>query len=1412
MADTAKLTLEVDVKDLASRSLKSIGASVSSLGKVAAVGLGVGLAGATAGIAGLGVVLKESIASARDSNKVMAQTEAAIKSTGGAAGFTAQQISDMAGALSAAAGKSLFGDDDIQQGQNLLLTFTNIKDTLPDATKVMVDMAQAMGTDVKGGAIQLGKALNDPIKGISALSRVGVTFTDQQKKQIEAMVKAGHTADAQRVILKELNKEFGGSAAAAAVADGGFAQLQDQLGELAEGMGKQLMPAVTKFMSLLTGPVVQGGLQFFADALTSVIGTAIDWLTGTALPGIRGFVQDARKWFDLMGGGGDGVGAVVQLIINKVGELVPSLQPVTEFLSSNFWPAWEAGERAIGIVRDAITTFIQAYQGDWQNSDGILLIHQVFGELGIAVGIARDAVLTFIAAYNGDWQNSDGILLIHQAFGELGLILAGTVVPAIQSAVSWLQQNAGWLSQVALAVGGAIVAFQAITAIVGVVTGVMGALGVALGVVLSPIGLIAIAVGALALAWQTNFGNIQGIVAGAWAAIQPVFAQVVAWLGTNIPAATAALASFWNSTLLPALQTAGAFITGTLIPTLVTLVSGGLTLVGAAVTTLAGFWTGTLQPALQAVWGFISGSIVPLLTALANVAIAAVTLALTVMAGIWQNVLLPALQAVWGFISSSLSPGIQVLADFFTGTLNPAVNSAGSTLNTVLGPAVQAITGFFNRWYTAIGGVSGAIQTAIGWLNSLATKLGSVKLPWWMTPGSPTPWENGLRGAGDAAKATAKDTEVLAKSLSKIAPVAGKGGTSPADPIVDMINKLADAVSKGVDALGKLGAFKAVSQQTMTAFAVNLKSLVGTIEPALHAFKAKALAAAAELADSAGKLVGLAGTTADTLAKLQDFHQIPDKAIGAFAANLKVLISAIVDAVHKFRAEALEAAAGLADDATKLVSLASASADTLGKLVDFHKVPLKAISTFAANLQALISAVETAVHKFKLDGLKAAAELADSASKMVSIAGAGADALSKLQDFHKVPLKAINTFANNLKDLVSAMEAALHKFRADMLKTVAPLADDVTKLLGPIGTALDAFAKLEDFRRVPEKALTTFAAMLKATISKMIDLAGQFKTDGVAAAAVFGDAVGRIIAPIGAAVDAFDKLRGYKSFASKLFALLGSDIGRAVDLMSSLAEKFKGPGLAAASAFATTAGVLADGIGRVVDALTKVRDYKGISGDTLSKFFGDLQAIMTQSAQLSSVGFVDVWKQSFELLAPDMALALQTSLQDLTDNTIRPWLLGQLVVLRDGGARMINALAAGISGASGSATGAASHLGADIAAALQSGFGHPTLTFTIVGSGGGSGTAFFPGGGTSTPGTRPTLPVGTPPATAPPSANSFRSVAANAGGGSGGGATLSIGSITIIQQPGEDAGALADRLFPTILDRWDREMRKRGRR
>lgn len=197
--------------------------------------------------------IKGSIAEAREAQKVGALTAQVIKTTGGAANVSAKQV----GALSAAISKKTGIDDEaIQSGANMLLTFTNVRNEagkgnkiFDQATRTITDMGAALGQDTKSSAIQLGKALNDPIKGVTALSRVGVAFTDEQKQQIKTMVQAGNVTGAQKVILAELSKEFGGAAAAQATA-GDKASVA--WGNLQETIGAKLAPALDKLLLGLT--------------------------------------------------------------------------------------------------------------------------------------------------------------------------------------------------------------------------------------------------------------------------------------------------------------------------------------------------------------------------------------------------------------------------------------------------------------------------------------------------------------------------------------------------------------------------------------------------------------------------------------------------------------------------------------------------------------------------------------------------------------------------------------------------------------------------------------------------------------------------------------------------------------------------------------------------------------------------------------------------------------------------------------------------------------------------------------------------------------------------------------------------------------------------------------------------------
>lgn len=223
------------------------------------------------GIAVAGMIGRKIIEESIESQAATAQLEATLRSTGGTAGLTKTQLLDMAAGIQEV---STFGDDAATRMHALLLTFKNIRgDEFKEASSAVVDLATAMGTDLNGAAIQVGKALNDPIQGISALSRVGVSFSDAQKKVIADLVATGRGAEAQRIILAELRSEFGGSAEAARNTLGGaLDHLKNNWGDLFE---------VTKESS--GGMIV--AINAIADAIPHVRDVIGEFITNTLVGG-----------------------------------------------------------------------------------------------------------------------------------------------------------------------------------------------------------------------------------------------------------------------------------------------------------------------------------------------------------------------------------------------------------------------------------------------------------------------------------------------------------------------------------------------------------------------------------------------------------------------------------------------------------------------------------------------------------------------------------------------------------------------------------------------------------------------------------------------------------------------------------------------------------------------------------------------------------------------------------------------------------------------------------------------------------------------------------------------------------------------------------------------------------------------
>jgi len=158
----------------------------------------------------IGAAFRAVIIAASEAQQAVAQLEATLKSTGRYTPELAQNLTGYAAELQKI---TTYGDEAIISMQSLLLTFTRIGgDEFTRAQMAVLNVATALKTDLKTAALQVGKALNDPILGMTALSRTGIQFSEAQKATVKELMAVNDIAGAQKVILAELETQFGGSA------------------------------------------------------------------------------------------------------------------------------------------------------------------------------------------------------------------------------------------------------------------------------------------------------------------------------------------------------------------------------------------------------------------------------------------------------------------------------------------------------------------------------------------------------------------------------------------------------------------------------------------------------------------------------------------------------------------------------------------------------------------------------------------------------------------------------------------------------------------------------------------------------------------------------------------------------------------------------------------------------------------------------------------------------------------------------------------------------------------------------------------------------------------------------------------------------------------------------------------------
>jgi hypothetical protein len=813
MAET--LEILVVAKDKASSTFKSIGNSMSSAFKVASIGAGVGLGAIGVGLAGI-------ITLGMEGERVQAQLNNVIKSTGGVAGVTADEANALADSLSRV---TKFSADTVIETESMLLTFTNIGgNVMPRATETVLDMATALGTDTQGAAVQLGKALNDPINGITALSRVGVTFTEEQKEQIKAMVEAGDVAGAQAVILDELGREFGNSARAAGDTFGGkLTILKNKLIDVFETIGMKMMPALSGLADVLIDNVLPKVEQFgakyeklfwylgiivktFVETITSGDGIipAFQWMFTTFEDGS----SVLRSLFVFMGVGSEQADKLANSINGVVGPFLTFIDETVVPLVNEYLPDLKKGFMALAAV------FAGAAIGG-----AILAIGSAIAALAVPLAIVASVSL-ISAAWRKDWGGIRSFLTpilkslqvwfaknipkamesLNRAWQAMGDVWEEDLKPALQDLQVWLSE------QIPLAV-------EAMGEVwTNTLMPAFEDLQDFWNDTLEPMLIdlanwfaeqIPLAIEAYVDVW-TNvlIPALQTLIVFWNDTLKPILGDIVAWFVENIPIALEALKTAWNEKLMPALQDLKDFWDTTLQPALSDIVTWFTTNIPIALEALKTAWDEKLMPALQDLKDFWDTTLQPVLSDIVDWLETNIPVAIDALKSFVDETLLPAFQSIVDFWNDTLKPALTWIVSFIAGLLVIAIAVAYKAITEVFLPAFNDVVDF---WNDTLKPVFEAIIDHIEVKISEAIDVAQDAFENILKPAMETIvsyWTDNLKPVVDAISARLGMGLVIALSLGRAAIDAIKGAIEALmKPINDVIGGVED-MANGISGLG----------------------------------------------------------------------------------------------------------------------------------------------------------------------------------------------------------------------------------------------------------------------------------------------------------------------------------------------------------------------------------------------------------------------------------------------------------------------------------------------------------------------------------------------------------------------------------------------------------------------------------
>ena len=931
-------------------------------------------------------------------------------------------------------------------------------------------------------------------------------------------------------------------------------------------------------------------LQGYAAALAPYVETIFALLTGgeTSISNLAGLMQTLATTFGLTAEQSAGLISAMQ----QIGSVV---QPVVDMLGGSLTPIL-VGLAAVfgGALLAAIGGLIASFAA-------------LIAPIAAAVAIAA----ALYAAWSSNFLGIQGI------------------VSSVLSAVIGLVQ--AW--------GGQIMAFWSANGaqIMSTVQSVWSQLSSIVGTALQLVAAIVTTVlGGVAAFIQQNGADIQAFFSAAWGVLSGIVSAALSLIEGIIKAALALWQGDFNGAWEAIKQGAAGFVSG-IITALQGMISGFLSVGKLAVEALqqgwksyAG-WNGLGGGVIDGIISGITGGLGKLLGKVREIANSALTAAKNALGIHSPSTVFAKLVGIP--IIDGMVEGIQQASPKAV----TAILDVASKLIDVVGKGVDAFGKLRNLGEiptSAISQFSASINLALRQFADMAAGWDKAAVSW-------------------ASQFTAKAVQVvdlLTKGVDFLAKVAELGPVAPdaisrfasllqlaLDQIVRIaqtqtLSALASAqgfakaagdilgvIKTGVDALTALQNLTDPPAGSIARFAQLASWVVLRFAQIAGSFTGPALGSASSFAEGAGKVLGIIKTGVDALTALQSLPEPVQGSFQAFAQQIGWLVLRFAQVAGTLEAGGATAAAKFAESAGKILSIIKSGVEGLTLLSSFAAPAWGSIATFRNSLMQWVGAMVQLAGWFAGVSLDAAVAFAQSSTKILSVIKGGVEGLSALSTFVSPAWDSMASFRNSLMQWVGAMVQLAGWFEGVSLDAAVAFAESAGKVLGILKSGVEGLTALRDIGAISEPAIDAFAAATRQAVAALAAAAATMSVDAAAAAGKFSEGAGKVLALLKNGVEGLLIVDTFTSVSPEAIARFGEGVRLAVAKMAELATLFGTEATESARLFAVAAGESTDFLKKGVDGFAKLADLKDVPEQQLALFADSVIALVKTIIQLSSV-------------------------------------------------------------------------------------------------------------------------------------------------------------------------------------------------